>query len=155
GYMAENRLPALRADADVFTTFEGANAVLYQLVARSLLGSYRAQFGELRPLGIARYLAGRAATAVAERNPIATRRTDEAHLRDADMQVAALEYRGQRLLASLARRLRSRIGDGMDAFRALNECQDRAIHLARAHVERVLLEEFIAATGDVDRAALE
>ena len=155
GYMAENRLPQLRADADVFTTFEGANAVLYQLVARSLLGSYRAQFGELRPLGIARYLAARAATAVTERNPIATRRTDEAHLRDADMQTAAFEYREQRLLASLARRLRSRIEDGMDAFLALNECQDHAIHLARAHVERVLLEEFIAATGDADRASLE
>lgn len=154
GYMAENRLPALRADADVFTTFEGANAVLYQLVARSLLGSYRAQFGELRPLGIVRYLAGRAATAVAERNPIATRRTDEDHLRDPDVQLAALEYREQRLLASLARRLKARIDDGMDAFLALNECQDHALHLARAHVERVLLEQFAAATGDGDPAGL-
>lgn len=155
GYMAENRLPALRADADVFTTFEGANAVLFQLVARSLLGSYRAQFGELRPLGIARYLAGRAATAVAERNPIATRRTDEEHLRDADMQMAALEYREQRLLGSLARRLKSRIDGGMDAFLALNECQDHAIHLARAHIERVLLQQFVAATADDDPARLE
>lgn len=155
GYMAENRLPQLRADTDVFTTFEGANAVLYQLVARSLLGSYRAQFGELRPLGIARYLAGRAAAAVALRNPIATRRTDEEHLRDPDVQTAAMEYREQRLLASLARRLKARIDDGMDAFLALNECQDHAIHLARAHVERMLLEQFVAATGEADAAGLE
>ncbi len=37
GYLAENRLIALRADTDVFTTFEGDNHVLTQLVAKELL----------------------------------------------------------------------------------------------------------------------
>lgn len=30
GYLAENRLPSLKADTDVFTTFEGDNTVLLQ-----------------------------------------------------------------------------------------------------------------------------
>ncbi len=37
GLLAENRLTALRADIDVFTTFEGDNHVLTQLVAKELL----------------------------------------------------------------------------------------------------------------------
>ncbi len=40
GYLAENRLIALRADTDVFTTFEGDNHVLTQLVAKELLTAY-------------------------------------------------------------------------------------------------------------------
>ncbi len=155
GYMAVNRLPALKADADVFTTFEGANAVLLQLVARSLLGDYRAQFGELRPWTIVRFLAARTAVAVTARNPVATRRTDEDHLRDAAFQRAALEYREQRLLGSLARRMKSRIDDGVDAFTALNQCQDHALHLARAHVEAMLLDRFIASTEGADDDRLE
>ena len=155
GYMAVNRLGALRADADVFTTFEGANAVLLQLVTKSLLGDYRAEFGELRPLHVVRYLAGRAAVAVTERNPIATRRTDEEHLRSADMQVSAFAYREQRLLGSLARRMKARIDRGEDAFMALNACQDHALALGRAHTERVLLERFAHAVPDGDAAGLE
>jgi hypothetical protein len=40
GYLAENRLIELRADTDVFTTFEGDNTVLCQLVAKNLLTAY-------------------------------------------------------------------------------------------------------------------
>ena len=53
--------------------------------------------------------------------------------------LAALEYREERLLRSVANRLRSRLADGMDSFQALNECQDHVVTLARAHIERVLL----------------
>src|SRR5690606_30461418 len=40
GYMSANRFAALKADTDVFTTFEGDNHVLYQLVAKGLLTDY-------------------------------------------------------------------------------------------------------------------
>ena len=39
-HLAENRLIALKADTDVFTTFEGDNTVLTQLVAKALLTAY-------------------------------------------------------------------------------------------------------------------
>ena len=42
----------------------------------------------------------------------------------------------------------------MDAFLPLNERHDHALHLARPHVQRVLLEQFAAATGDGDPAGL-
>ena len=47
GYLPENRLPQLKADTDVFTTFEGDNTVLLQLVAKGLLTGYRDAFGSL------------------------------------------------------------------------------------------------------------
>src|SRR6476661_5447756 len=40
GYISENRFTALKADTDVFTTFEGDNHVLLQLVAKGLLTDY-------------------------------------------------------------------------------------------------------------------
>ena len=49
GYLAENRLATLKADTDVFTTFEGDNTVLLQLVAKGLLTDYRESFGRARP----------------------------------------------------------------------------------------------------------
>ena len=43
GFLAENRLVGLRADLDVYVTFEGDNNVLLQLVAKRLLTDYSKQ----------------------------------------------------------------------------------------------------------------
>jgi len=154
GYMHENRFGTLRADTDVFTTFEGANHVLYQLVAKGRLTDYRAQFGELKIWNIARHLATRAATRAVELNPIVTRRTDPEHLLDPDFHAAAFRYREDRLLASLARRLKSRLDQGMDSFDALNECQDHVLALGRAFAERWTLEQFQAAVDGCSDSVL-
>jgi len=157
GYLTVNRFASLKADTDVFTTFEGDNTVLMQLVAKGLLTGYKQQFGELRFLGALRYIAGRAATTLAELNPVVTRLTDEQHLRDPEFQLSAFRYREQQLLVSVARRLKRRIDEGMDSFVAFNECQDHLITLAHAHVERVILEQFVEgvnACDDHDLAAV-
>ncbi len=154
GYMAENLFGRLRADTDVFTTFEGVNVVLYQLVAKALLTDYREELGDLRLWDAVRWVAGRAATRVTELNPVVTRRTERDHLLDPAFHAAALEYRERRLLGSLARRLKGRIDEGMDSFLALNETQDHVVDLARAHVERVVLERFREAVDDIADDAL-
>jgi acyl-CoA oxidase len=154
GYLAANRLPSIKADTDVFTTFEGANAVLGLLVAKGLLTEYREQFGELRLWGVMRFVTGRAASAIADLNPIAPRKTDEDHLRDPAFHADALGYREQRLRDSLARRLRSRIESGEDSFDALNACQDHALALADAHVERRIHEAFRSAIESLEDEAL-
>ncbi|MGH7480957.1 MAG: acyl-CoA dehydrogenase, partial [Longimicrobiales bacterium] len=145
GYLAANRFGRLLADTDIFTTFEGANLVLLQLVAKGLLTEYREQFGDMRVWSVMRWLGQQAATTVAEKNPIQTRRTDEDHLRDADFQAGALAFREQHLLATAARRIKARIDDGVDSFEALNEVQDHVIELARAHVERVVFGRLVVA----------
>jgi len=140
GYLAESRFAALKADTDVFTTFEGANLILYQLVAKGLLSRFRDEMGDLTLRRAVRYLAERAETAITELNPLTTRRTDEEHLLDPAFHQAALRYREERLLRSAAVRIRARLERGMDSFRAVTECQDHLVTLARAHVERLLLE---------------
>ena len=155
GYLAVNRFAALKADSDVFTTFEGDNTVLLQLQAKSLLTGYARQFGEMNAFGLAKHLAARAATAVAELNPVVTRRDDEEHLRDRKFQLSALEWREGRLLASLARRMKKRLDGGMDSFDALIQVQDHVVALAKAHTERVVLEQFAAGVDGCNDAALQ
>ena len=49
GYLSVNRFAALKADTDVFTTFEGDNTVLLQLVAKGLLTDYASELRGPRP----------------------------------------------------------------------------------------------------------
>lgn len=155
GYLSENRFGALKADTDVFATFEGANPVLMQLVAKGLLTEFRHQFSSMKFFGIVKYLTGKAAIAIAEQNPITTRNTDPAHLRDPEFQQAAFRYREDSLLVSVARRLKKKIDAGWDSFHAFNDCQDHLLKLANAHVERIILEQFVARVASLKDDSLK
>ncbi len=156
GYLAENRLPALKADTDVFTTFEGDNTVLLQLVAKGLLTSYRDAFGDLTSFGTMRFVARQVAATVAERTSARTlamrlvdaaprRRDDEVDLLDRPVQLRLLADREQHVLEGLARRMRAAARPGADPFDVFNGAQDHVLEAARAHVERVVAESFVAA----------
>jgi acyl-CoA oxidase len=157
GYLSENRLADLRADSDVFTTFEGDNTVLLQLVARGLLTDYRDEFGSLDTFGTVRFLADQVVEAVAERisaRPIAQRvaaavpgREDQATLLDRGYQLHLFAWREKHVVAGLARRLRAGIESGADPFEVFNDAQDHVLLGARAHVERIVLDEFAAAAA--------
>ncbi|MBU8895503.1 acyl-CoA dehydrogenase family protein [Corallococcus sp. M34] len=154
GYLEQNRLPTLKADTDVFTTFEGDNTVLLQLVAKSLMTGYRQRFEDDRVHTVLKLILDRATGAMTDRNPFTTRRTDSAHLRDDDFQLRALRFREEELLTSVARRLRKRLASGVEAFEAFNQCQAHLLALAHAHVERVVLERFRTAVSTVKQASL-
>jgi acyl-CoA oxidase len=156
GYLRANRLASLRADTDVFTTFEGDNTVLLQLAAKNLLTDYRDQFGELDPLGTATFVAGQFAETVAERTAIRellTRigdtlvpgRDDEADLLERETQLDLFRWRQEHILAGVARRLRAGIEDGADPFRVLVDCQDHVVVAAQAWADMIVLESFAAA----------
>ncbi len=155
GYASRNRLSLLKNDTDVFTTFEGDNTVLLQLVAKSLLTTYKKQFADDRFFGVLRYLARQASVAIEERNPITRRNTDETHLLDPSFHIAVLEAREQDLLASVARRLKGRIDAGQDAFEAFNECQDHLIALAISCAERAVVSSFASAVKRCNDPALK
>ena len=89
-----------------------------------------------------RLLAERAGEEASRLDPIRSRRTAEEFLRDPETQLDAFRFRESRLLHTAAGRLKHRIDEGMDSFHAMNECQDHLVHLARAHVERSILESF-------------
>ncbi|RYZ49979.1 MAG: acyl-CoA oxidase, partial [Sphingobacteriales bacterium] len=148
GYLSENRIDALKNDTEIYTTFEGDNTVLMQLVAKNRLSEFRKEFGKLDVAGIITYVFENAKTAVSEKNPIVTRRTDEAHLLDFDFHLQAFHYREKTIVASAARRLKKLIDSGMDAYDAFNVAQHQMMDVADAYLERVVLEQFQRAAAD-------
>jgi len=157
GYLSVNRFGALRADSDVFTTFEGDNTVLLQLVAKGLLSEYRKQFGDMGFVDLMRFVASRAGTAMRELNPIISRTTAPEHLRDPEFHLGALRWREEHLLATVARRLKKRLDSGLEPTRAMVDCQTHLLATARAHVERIIVEraaEAIAAAPAEHAAVL-
>lgn len=154
GYLAENRFADLKADTDIFTTFEGDNTVLMQLVAKGVLSEFRKEFHEEGNLGVLRYLGSRLSTAIAERNPITIRNTDPLHLRDPEFHLNAFRYREAQILHSLTQRMRALIKGGYSAYDAGLRCQNHMLNLSNAFVERIVLEQFLAATSGVQDTAL-
>ena len=152
GYLAENRLPALKADTDVFTTFEGDNTVLLQLVAKELLTGYRDAFGDLDFVGTARFVADQAVDAVAERTgvrrvlqrlrDVAPTTTEDGGIYDHDWQLDMFDWRAKHTLETLAKRLR-KASSAPDPFAVFNAAQDHMLMAARAHVDAVLLGAFV------------
>jgi acyl-CoA oxidase len=155
GYLAENQLAALKADTDVFTTFEGDNTVLLQLVAKGLLTDYSERFGDLSRLEMVRFVGEQAFETVVERTlarQLVTRLADavlpsgngddEGNIEDRDYQLDLFRWREEHVLGAVARRLKRGIDDGDAQFDVFNECQDHVIQAARAHVDTQIMEAF-------------
>ena len=156
GYLSVNRFAALKADTDVFTTFEGDNHVLLQLVAKGLLTDYASDFEDLDQFGMVRFVAGMAVETVIEKTnvhkllerirdvlPGGDEWDQEAGLLDPNYQLAMLRFREEHMLAGVARRLKRGIDDGMNPGEVFSRVQDHVIGAARAHVERLVLEAFV------------
>ncbi len=156
GYLSVNRFAALKADTDVFTTFEGDNHVLLQLVAKGLLTDYASEFEDMDQFGMVRFVAGMAVDTVIERTnvhkllervkdllPGGDEWDQEAGLLDPDYQLAMLRFREEHMLAGVARRLKRGIDDKMNPGVVFSRVQDHVIGAARAHVERLVLEAFV------------
>ena len=163
GYLSINRFAALKADTDVFTTFEGDNHVLLQLVAKGLLTDYADEFGDMDQLGMARFVAGLAVETVVERTsvhkllerlrdvlPGGDEWDQEAGLLDPNYQLAMYRFREEHMLAGVARRLKRGIDDGMNPGEVFSRVQDHVIGAARAHVERLVLEAFVDKVGSLE-----
>jgi acyl-CoA oxidase len=154
GYLAENMLAGLRADTDVFTTFEGDNTVLLQLVAKGLLTDYRDNFADLSPLATARLVAEQLMGAVLERLP--ARSIVRPEPRDRAWHRDAFADREQHVVEGLARRLRAAASSDSDPFDVFNDAQDHVLRAGRVHIDRVVLDAFATAVdGCADPAARE
>jgi acyl-CoA oxidase len=160
GYLQENRLPHLKADTDVFTTFEGDNTVLLQLVAKGLLTGYRDAFGSLDGWGKVSFIADMVRETVLERTAARTLiqrlvdavpgRDDDVPMLDRGWQLKMFEDREKHTLEGAIRRLRKNAAtDGMEPFDMFNDVQDHVLRTAQVHIDRVVLEAFVAG---VDRA---
>jgi len=161
GYLSVNRFGALRADTDVFSTFEGDNTILLQLVAKGLLTDYRDEFSDLNQIGMVRFVASLAVETVLERTSARTllERLRDVVPGDEDPQAGLLDpayhrqllvWREEHMLAGVARRLKRGIDRGGDPVAVFSECQDHVIGCAWAHGERLVLEAFQEKVAGLD-----
>lgn len=158
GFMAKNRLTGLRADLDVFVTFEGDNNVLLQLVGKRLLTDYSAQFKNADKAAIAKAIAGqvgervtrfglhRIAQNVADLGQVG--RSVES-VRNTEAQRELLTDRVETMVSEIALALRDAVKGAPDkraqaivGEAAFNAQQHKLIEAARAHAELLQWEAF-------------
>ncbi|WP_026917810.1 acyl-CoA dehydrogenase [Gordonia shandongensis] len=160
GYMSENLLPLLRGDIDVFTTFEGDNLILTQLVAKQQLGYYADDVRELDALGWVRFVANMAKNYALEKT--AARQVVQTLLDDSDedpensdlthpgTQLRLLRNREEHLTSTAAARMRRAQEPDADVQAVFTDTQDHLIKVGTSHIERVVLEVFVDVIGRVD-----
>ena len=168
GFLAENRLVGLRADLDVYATFEGDNTVLLQLVAKRLLGDYSRQFRDADSRKVARLVVEQAAERAYSVSGLRVMRQTIAdlgstaravgHLRETEVQRALLTDRVETMIADIAGVLKdAKTLSKPEAAALLNSQQNALIEAARAHGELLQWEAFTRAleqTTDADNLAV-
>lgn len=159
GYMFENRLVGLRADLDIYVTFEGDNNVLLQLVGKRLLTDFAGQFKDKDAAALAKYAVGQTAGKVFHGAGLrrfgqniadfgSTARSVENGLR-AEQQHELLADRVQQMIADIAGRLRPAGKDKVLGEKLFNENQADLIEAARAHGELLQWEAFTDAVNSM------
>jgi acyl-CoA oxidase len=153
GYMSVNRFAALKADTDIFTTFEGDNTVLMMLVAKAVLTDFKDHFTELDPRETVTFVAGQAVETVLERAfmrkigqviaDFVPARDDTGDLLDREHQLEVFRWREGHITASVARRFKRGLDEDHDPFEVFRAVQNHAVDAARAHIDRVILEAFV------------
>ncbi|MGN7978315.1 acyl-CoA dehydrogenase family protein [Microbacterium sp. 22195] len=160
GFMFENRLVGLRADLDIYATFEGDNNILLQLVGKRLLTDYARQFKGKDAAALAKYAVGQTADRVfhgaglralgqAVADLGSTARSVENGLR-AEQQHELLTERVQQMVADIAGRLRPAGKDKVLGEKLFNQNQAELIEAARAHGELLQWEAFTDAVNAIE-----
>ena len=159
GFLGENRIVQLRADLDIYVTFEGDNTVLLQLVGKRLLGDFAKQFKGASKADIARFAADqffeRATALVGLRTlsqdvrDLRNVKKSSLALRDGEVQRELLEDRVETMVADIAGRLRHAPKEQAKAAAAFNDEQHQLIEAARAWVE---LQQYDALAEAVERS---
>ncbi|QRY63993.1 acyl-CoA dehydrogenase family protein [Gordonia sp. PDNC005] len=159
GYLDENRLSRLRGDIDVFTTFEGDNLILRQLVAKQLLTAYADDVSDLDAVGWIRFVASTVKDIALEKT--AARQVVQTLLDDSDedpenselshpgTQLRLLRNREDHLLRTAANRMRRAKDEDADAQEVFTSTQDHLIKVGDAHIERIVLEIVVDVIGKI------
>jgi len=156
GFLAENLLVGLRADLDIYATFEGDNNILLQLVAKRLLSDYSAKFRGADAGALARYVVERVADRAYSGSGLrslgqtiadfgSTARS-VGQLRETQVQRELLTDRVETMIAEIADVLKdAKSLSRKEAAALFNSQQNNLIEAARAHGELLQWEAFTRA----------
>ncbi|NWN87132.1 MAG: acyl-CoA dehydrogenase family protein [Micrococcaceae bacterium] len=157
GYIAsKNRFNALRDDLDIYTTFEGDNNVLLQLVGRRLLGDYSKELSNPSFKVLTRYVAERAENTLYQRSglrrvvqqvsDVGSDRRSAAWLKDTDVQRSLFTDRVRTQVAEVAEALRPVAKKSQaEQARVFNENQYDLIKASKSHAQLLQWEAFTEA----------
>lgn len=162
GYMEENLLTSWKADSDVFTTFEGDNTVLLQLVGKEEITAFAREMGNLDPMELIRFGVQDVSDALRKTTGLRSNiqrlidnvtDRDERDIFNPGYQMALLEQRHSSLLKSLARRLRAaKKAEIGEAVRIVDKAQDHLIAVAEASIDRMLMQSMLDAEQKIEDA---
>lgn len=155
GFMAEHRLTGLRADLDIYATFEGDNNVLLQLVAKRLLADYARSTKPKNLTSLAGYIAEQVGEATINRGGLRVIAQNFSDLGSTARQVISLKNeknqhhlladRVHQMVADLAVKLKPAGNDKAKQAKLFNRYQNDLIAAARAHAELITWEAFTSA----------
>jgi acyl-CoA oxidase len=160
GFLAENRFTQLRADLDIYATFEGDNNVLLQLVAKRLLADYAKGFKKADAAAIAGLVAAQVGEVALNRSGLrgfaqavadfGSRARSIGYVRGAGAQRQLLTDRVHSMVAEIAGRLKG-VGQlaPADAAALFNSNQNELIEAAYAHAELLEWEAFTDAVDGI------
>ncbi|HEY4615462.1 MAG TPA: acyl-CoA dehydrogenase [Citricoccus sp.] len=161
GFMVKNRFTSLRADLDVYVTFEGDNNVLLQLVGKRLLADYSKELSGFSVGALSKFVVARATDAVVHRSGLrrvvqsvqdaGSERKSANWFKDTDVQRALLEDRVRTKTGAVAQALlpvaRTSRAEQAATF---NRHQTELIDAARNHAELLQWEAFNRAVEKVE-----
>ncbi|MGO2112195.1 MAG: acyl-CoA dehydrogenase family protein, partial [Pseudoclavibacter sp.] len=160
GYLAENRFTQLYGDLDIYTTFEGDNHVLLQLVGKRLLTDFGKQFKGADARKTAQIMVGKVALRLL--NGSGLRQAGQTfadfgsiarsagRLRQPDEQYELLSDRVRTMVEDIAMSIaRARGKSKAEQAEVVARHQHRLIEAARAHGELLQWEAFTNALADL------
>jgi acyl-CoA oxidase len=153
GFLAENRITQLRHDLDIYTTFEGDNHVLLQLVGKRLLSDYAEQFKGADRGEVTRIVAEQTAERIYSGSGLrgigqivldrGSRARSVGWLRQPATQHELLTARVETLVSEIAAKLRNaKKLSKSEAAALFNRHQPTLIEAARAHGQLLQWEAF-------------
>src|SRR5262249_23461593 len=123
GFLAENQFGRLQADVDVFSTFEGDNTILNQMVAKAALDELKREARQRRVARMALQVGMGGVAHAWEKNFVRKRRTAEEHLRGERFHRDAFCYREEVAVMEAASKLQGLMKQGIGKDEAVNRCQ--------------------------------
>ncbi|MER3375290.1 MAG: acyl-CoA dehydrogenase [Allomuricauda sp.] len=157
GYLLENRIADLKADVDIFTTFEGDNTVLLQLAAKGVLSDFKAEFNSAGFASVLKLLQTQLSDTLTAINPLYSNKVDAEHLYNPKFHKHAFNYRTRRLTYTLAMRIRNYIKKGVPSYQAFLKVQTHLLALGKAYSVELAYEifsEFCAGISDEEHKDL-
>ena len=150
GYLEVNRFARWQEDVDIFSTFEGDNTILNQLVAKGGLSKLSKKAKEKGALGMILSMAGDSIENAWEKSIVYSRRTSPEHLKGKEFHKDAFEYRAEQTLMQAGKKLRKLVKNGVSKAEAANLCQKDLIEAGIAQIENQVFQSFSNAVDKAD-----